>query len=156
MKSVTVRTASHEDISELVTSVTELFREDAGEHDSSMDIEWPIRDGAAYYSSLMTDQACLLAVAGNSDRTVGHLVGKLSEPNSIRLERLAVLESMRVEPGYRRAGVGGLLVQHFLDWARIRDARQASVTAYVANQAAQRLYMRYGFSPMSVTLRAPL
>jgi GNAT superfamily N-acetyltransferase len=52
--------------------------------------------------------------------------------------------------------VGSLLVQHFLAWARERGARQASVTAYAANQAAQRFYERHGFAPASITSRAPL
>jgi hypothetical protein len=51
----------------------------------------------------MGDQACLLVLARDSDRAIGHLVGKLNDPTSIRTGRLAVLESMRVAPGSRRA-----------------------------------------------------
>jgi GNAT superfamily N-acetyltransferase len=69
---------------------------------------------------------------------------------------LAVLESMRVAPGARRAGAGSLLVRHFLTWARDCGAQQASVTAYAANDTAQRLYQRHGFAPKSVTSRATL
>jgi GNAT superfamily N-acetyltransferase len=46
--------------------------------------------------------------------------------------------------------------RHFLTWARDCGAQQASVTAYAANDAAQRLYARHGFEPASVTLRAIL
>lgn len=85
---------------------------------------------------------------------VGHLVGKLQEPNSLRTQRFAVLESIRVEPDQRGSGVGGSLIDHFLDWARRSGAQQASVTAFAANEGAQRLYERFGFVPMTVTLRA--
>jgi GNAT superfamily N-acetyltransferase len=43
-----------------------------------------------------------------------------------------------------------------LPGARERGARQASVTAYAANHAAQRFYERHGFAPASITSRAPL
>jgi GNAT superfamily N-acetyltransferase len=47
-------------------------------------------------------------------------------------------------------------VRYFLTWARDRGAQQTSVTAYAANDAAQRLYARHGFEPASITLRAIL
>jgi GNAT superfamily N-acetyltransferase len=70
--------------------------------------------------------------------------------------RVAVLESMRVVPEARGRGVGGRLVAAFFDWAKERGAVRASVTAYTANEGAQRFYARHGFVPASVTLRATL
>ena len=141
------------DLHEFVASVIGLFREDAGTHDPAMDVTWPVREGLEYYSGLLSDQTCLLAVARDGDRVVGHLVGKLLEPDSLRRQRFAVLESLRVDPGRRGSGIGGQLVDHFLDWARQRGAQQASVSAFAANQPAQRLYQRHGFVPMTVTMR---
>ncbi|MDQ2810935.1 MAG: GNAT family N-acetyltransferase [Actinomycetota bacterium] len=148
--------ATQADLEALVASVAGLFREDAGRHDSLADIGWPAREGTAYYSALMGDQASLLLLARDGDQVIGHLVGKISAPGPVRTAAVAVLESMRVAPESRRAGVGSLLIQHFLTWARERGARQASVTAYAANQVAQRLYERHGFAPASITSRAPL
>ena len=48
-------------------------------------------------------------------------------------------------PQHRRRGLGGLLVDGFLDWARERGAPYAVVTAFTANPAAIRLYERHGF-----------
>jgi GNAT superfamily N-acetyltransferase len=104
----------------------------------------------------VNDQACLLALARDGDRVIGHLVGKLSGPSSIQTVCIAVLESMRVAPDSRRAGAGSLLVRHFLTWARECGAQQASVTAYAANDAALRFYARHGFVPQSVISRAAL
>ena len=154
MTPVTVKAASPDDLDALLESVAWLFREDA--RDSLVDPGWPARDGAAYYSALMSDRACLLALARDGDRVIGHLVGKLTGPSSIQTGCLAVLESMRVAPDARRAGVGGLLVRHFFDWARDGGAEQASVTAYAANHPARRFYARHGFIPKSVISRAVL
>jgi GNAT superfamily N-acetyltransferase len=148
--------ATQADLEALVASVAGLFREDAARHDSLADTGWPTREGTAYYSALMGDQASLLLLARDGDQVIGHLAGKMSAPGSVRTAAVAVLESMRVAPDSRSAGVGSLLIGHFFAWARERGARQASVTAYAANHAAQRFYERHGFAPASITSRAPL
>jgi GNAT superfamily N-acetyltransferase len=156
MTTITVNTATHDDISSLVASVAALFREDAGRHDSLMDLGWPAREAAAYYSALVNDEACLVTLARDGGHVAGHLIGKLSGPGSMLTGRIAVLESMRVAPGSRQAGVGSLLVQHFFGWAREHGAQQADVTAFAANDTALRFYARHGFTPQSVTFRAVL
>jgi GNAT superfamily N-acetyltransferase len=156
MPEVTVTVAATADLDDLVASVAGLFNEDAGQHDSTMDTSWPERDGAAYYTDLIADPNSLVALARDGTGTVGHLIGKLVEPDSIRLVRLAVLESIRVAPHTRGHGVGALLVQNFFDWARAKGADRASVSAYAANHGALRFYAKHGFTPQSITLRAPL
>lgn len=156
MTAVTVSNAARGDIGALVASVAGLFREDAGQHDPLMNVDWPAREGAAYYSGLMTDGTCLLALARDGDRVIGHLVGKLSGPSSIRAGNVAVLESMRVDPDSRRAGVGSLLVRHFFTWARDCGAQRASVTAYAANDRALSFYARHGFLAQSIISHAAL
>jgi GNAT superfamily N-acetyltransferase len=149
----TVDTAGAGDIAAFVASVEGLFREDGGRHDPSIDLAWPTREGASYYAGLLADPDCLLAVARQEEDVVGHLVGKLVGPDALRLVRVAVLESMRVRPDLRGHGIGALLVEEFIRWARRSGAELASVTAYAANDGARRFYARHGFAPMSVTMR---
>ena len=40
----------------------------------------------------------------------------------------------------------------FLAWATGQGAQRVTVTAYAANDGAQRLYARYGFAPRSIVL----
>jgi len=158
MTTVAVNVVTQDDLDPLLESVGWLFREDAGRHDVGVtDTGWPAKHGLAYYSGLVNDPSCLLTLARDADRKViGHLVGKLSGPGELLLSRIAVLESMRVVPEARGAGVGSALVRHFFAWAGERGAVQANVTAYAANEAALRFYARHGFSPHSVTARASL
>jgi GNAT superfamily N-acetyltransferase len=156
MSAVTVAVADHNDLPALVASVTGLFREDGGRHDAAMDVTWPDREGPRYYGGLLADETCLLLVAREGVRVVGHLVGKLREPDSMRTQRFAELESIRIDPDHRGGGIGGMLVNHFFDWGRRHGARQASVSAFAANVDALRLYGRLGFTPMTVTMRATL
>lgn len=153
---VAIHTATPTDVDALVASVAGLFREDGGRHDPYMDLDWPARDGASYYASLVGDPACLLALARDGERVVGHLIGKLAEPGDLRTARFAILESMRVAPQSRGKGVGALLVARFRAWATQHGAEQASVTAFAGNAGAQRFYTRHGFVPQAITFRAPL
>ena len=45
MTTITVNTATHDDIGSLVASVAALFREDAGRHDFLRDLGWPAGRG---------------------------------------------------------------------------------------------------------------
>lgn len=153
---VRIDTVTTADLDDLVASVAGLFVEDGGRFDSTMDTSWPGRGGADYYGGLVDDDACLLALARDGDKTLGHLVGKLVGPNDLRSVTVAVLESIRVDPAARNAGVGTALVDHFFGWARANGADHASVTAFAGNEGAQRFYVRHGFAPMSVTLRTGL
>jgi len=157
MTGTEIHVATADDIDDLVASVAGLFREDGGAHDSTMDTTWPAKNGAEYYGSVVDDDAVLLALARSGDgRALGHLVGKFQPPSDIRLVPIAVLESIRTDPDVRGTGVGSKLVEHFLGWARAKGAKRASVTAFAANERAQRFYRRHGFAPMSVTMRSAL
>jgi GNAT superfamily N-acetyltransferase len=158
MTTFAVGTVALDDVGLLLHSVGALFREDAGRHDSGIrNTDWPDQGGLAYYSSVVDDPAGLLALARDADgNVIGHLVGKLNGPNEMLLARIATLESIRVTPEARGAGVGSELVRYFFAWAREQGAVQASVTAYAANQDALRFYARHGFVPHTVTARATL
>lgn len=156
MSDLTVTVCGPEDLAGLIESVTGLFHEDAGQHDPCVDLAWPTREGAASYRRELDDPAVLLLLARQGRQVAGHLVGRIREPSSIRPCRIAILESMRVAPAARGGGVGSALVQEFLGWAGSRGAEQADVSAYAANDRAQRLYARHGFVPHEVTMRVPL
>lgn len=149
--------AAEGDRAAFLSSVDGLFHEDAGVHDSRSDPEWAARGGAAYFTDLLGDPRAVPLLARDGDRVVGHLVGRLLEPDTLQPgTRVAVLESMRVIPEVRGQGVGARLVTAFFAWAKEHGAVRAGVTAYTANADAQRFYARHGFLPASVTLRAPL
>lgn len=80
------------------------------------------------------------------------LLGVTREPAMPSQE--CYLEYLWVAPGYRRSGVGSMLLRTVL--GRLRDSGVSTVWLYIldGNQAAMRLYQRFGFQ--STNERQPL
>jgi ribosomal protein S18 acetylase RimI-like enzyme len=57
----------------------------------------------------------------------------------------AQLISMWTAPSHRRKGVGQMLVNRVLEWARSREARVLQLMVTSANESAMRFYERLGF-----------
>lgn len=57
----------------------------------------------------------------------------------------AAMTAMWVDPEFRRAGVGDLLVKTVLDWARANAYSRMFLWVTEVNHDAERLYLRKGF-----------
>jgi ribosomal protein S18 acetylase RimI-like enzyme len=154
---VRVRRAATGDVEALLTISTGLWREDAGTHDPEvMNTDWPVQHGRASFEALAEDPDRVGLLAEIGGELAGGLMGSYPELTPFVRLREARLNSLWVLPDHRGAGVGGLLVDAFLTWARERGAPYAVVTAFVANPSAIHLYERHGFGSHTVTLRTPL
>jgi ribosomal protein S18 acetylase RimI-like enzyme len=152
---VTIRigTATADDIPDVLASVDALIATDAGVHDAAgTNLGWASETGMAYCASLLASGDNLVLLARDGDEVVGHLIARLGGPGSVHAIRVADLESIHVYPAHRGRGVGEQLMTAFLAWAARKGAQRATVTAYAANDGAQRFYARRGFTVRSITL----
>jgi GNAT superfamily N-acetyltransferase len=150
---LTIDRVTPESLDDFVASVAGLFAEDAGTHDPTWDLDWPAREGHAFYRDLLDDQESLCLLASNDNGPAGHLVGRMAPPHGLRPGQLvAVLMSMRVAEHARRDGVGSALIAEFMKWANEKKATEAKVTAFAANANAIEFYQRNGFTPYELTL----
>jgi len=152
---VTIRiiVATADDIPAILASADALVATDAGKHDAAAtNLGWAAQTGVAYCTSLLASDDILVLLARDGDDVAGHLAGRLSGPGSVHPIRVAELESIHVYPGHRGRGVGEQLMRAFLAWAADNGAQRATVTAYAANEGAQRFYARHGFALKSVIL----
>lgn len=153
----TVRVASHRDIDRLVTLESALFVEDAGQHEPYTDATWPRREGRADFERFIDSPDCLLTAACEGNHIVGFLAGYLSPPSPTRQPvTFATLRSLYVDDDHRRSGAASALTEHFVTWATARGAVEAHVDSYAANEAAQLLYERQGFTVRSTSRVLPL
>lgn len=151
-----IRPATTEDLAGVVASSAALFAEDAGSRDALRNQNWPAKHGAQWCAELLTDPQALVLVAQLEGEVAGHLIGMFSEPSDMWLGSKAELVSMYVRGDVRGQGVGGQLVDAFVEWAKGRGAARMNVTAYADNATALRLYESRGFAPKSVTLAIDL
>lgn len=84
---------------------------------------------------------CLL-VAEADRRLVGFAVGKVI---GLGADGIGELESVGVESGARRRGVGKALCEAVAAWCRVQDAAGLELEVRVGNQAAIELYGGMGF-----------
>jgi ribosomal protein S18 acetylase RimI-like enzyme len=152
-----LRRAGPDDVDSLLAISTGLWQEDAGTHDPVvMNTDWPQQHGRASFEALIDDPDRLGLLAEVGGDLAGGLMGSYPELTPYVRAREARLNSLWVLPDHRGSGVGGLLVDAFLEWARERGAPYAVVTAFAANPAAIKIYERYGFGSHTVTMRTTL
>jgi len=65
----------------------------------------------------------------------------------------ADIQTIAVDAGHRRLGIGALLVRRMLDEARARRVDDVLLEVRADNPGAQRLYERHGFEPIAVRPR---
>ncbi|MCX7790009.1 MAG: ribosomal protein S18-alanine N-acetyltransferase [Chloroflexaceae bacterium] len=65
----------------------------------------------------------------------------------------AHVTTIAVDPAYRRRGIGELLLNGLIDQAYELGARMITLEVRVSNDAAQRLYLKYGFTVVGTRRR---
>ena len=111
--------------------------------EASFTTPWPPN---AYRSELMTNRLASYLVARIDDRIVAY--GGLW-----LLVDEAHITTFAVHPAWRRQRLGERLLLAFLDLARDRRAREATLEVRLSNLAARRLYEKYGFRPVGLRPR---
>jgi ribosomal-protein-alanine N-acetyltransferase len=110
---------------------------------ASFSTPWPPN---AYRSELMTNRLATYLVARVEDRIVAYGGMWLMVDE-------AHITTFAVHPAWRRQRVGERLLLAFLDLARDRHAREATLEVRLSNLAARRLYEKYGFRPVGLRPR---
>jgi [ribosomal protein S18]-alanine N-acetyltransferase len=110
---------------------------------ASFSTPWPEN---AYRSELMTNRLASYLVARAEGRIVAYGGMWLMVDE-------AHITTFAVHPGWRRQRVGERLLLAFLDLARDRHAREATLEVRLSNLPARRLYEKYGFRPVGLRPR---
>jgi ribosomal-protein-alanine N-acetyltransferase len=110
---------------------------------ASFTTPWPSN---AYRSELLTNRLASYLVARVDDRIVAYGGMWLMVDE-------AHITTFAVHPAWRRQRVCERLLLAFLDLARDRHAREATLEVRLSNLAARRLYEKYGFRPVGLRPR---
>ncbi len=156
MSDIRIRLASAADLPAIVELADGLNREDAGQHDPLANLSWPRDEGPAVFASALESESRRYFLAADGDVPIGYLAGAITEPKIYRLARVAEIRSLFVQAPYRGRGIGELLVESFIAWARASAADRLAVSAFASNAGGIRFYQRMGFVPHEVVLEQPL
>ena len=110
---------------------------------ASFSTPWPSN---AYRSELETNRLASYLVARIDDKVVGYGGMWLMVDE-------AHITTFAVHPAWRRRRIGERLLLAFLDLARDRHAREATLEVRLSNLPARRLYEKYGFRPVGLRPR---
>ena len=111
--------------------------------EASFSTPWPEN---AYRSELMSNRLATYLVARAAGRIVAYGGMWLMVDE-------AHITTFAVHPAWRRQRIGERLLLAFLDLARDRHAREATLEVRLSNLAARRLYEKYGFRPVGLRPR---
>lgn len=106
---------------------------------------WP----TTRWLQLLRDSQAFVAVRDGADVGMARGSIDIDEPH------VSWLESMWVAPEARRTGVGRLLVDAVVDWARAAGATSLRLDVADDNLRAVRFYERLGFEPTGITGTLP-
>ena len=111
--------------------------------EASFSTPWPPN---AYRSELMTNRLAAYLVARAEGRIVAYGGMWLMVDE-------AHITTFAVHPAWRRQRLGERLLLAFLDLAKDRHAREATLEVRLSNISARRLYEKYGFRPVGLRPR---
>jgi ribosomal protein S18 acetylase RimI-like enzyme len=88
-----------------------------------------------------------LARDGNTEALIGYCVSTISE------KRQGEIDSIYIEEGYRRCGIGDNLMKKALRWLDNLSVRGKMLEVASGNEEVFAFYSRYNFHPRSIILR---
>ncbi|WP_230208932.1 GNAT family N-acetyltransferase [Nostocoides sp. HKS02] len=98
---------------------------------------WSDSQQRAFHAEWFDPQRLSIIVAGGQD------IGVLDA--EVRADGTAYLARVEILPEYQGRGIGGRVIQQFVEHARTQAARTVELDVLLANVDAQRLYERLGF-----------
>jgi len=87
-----------------------------------------------------------LARDNDNERVVGYCI------SSIKREGMGEIDSIFVEPDYRRNGIGDNLINSALQWLKSKATKKIIVQVLVGNEEAHPFYNRHGFFPRTTVM----
>lgn len=139
-----IQTAKSEDWKLIQKLNNQVFLNDK-ENDDDLDLNWPFSPkGIEYYKKLSSGEygKCFIAYLG--DNPVGYVALSIKD-FGYRKSKYIEIENIGVDPQYRSQGIGQLLVDTTVKWAKEQKATKLFVSAYWNNKKAINFYKENGF-----------
>jgi len=141
---ITVREAKPSDAAQIIVYVNRLIEEpDSNLEMSPGEFTHTIEDEATILADFAAANTSVYFVAEAEEKIIGILICQGSNRQAIRH---AVTLSMSVNQDWRGQGVGSLLMEHAIEWAKSTGiVKRIELSAFARNTVAIHLYEKFGF-----------
>lgn len=98
-------------------------------------------------------------IAESGKMLVGFIVVLLVETSDFPIlvkRKFAVIDNIGVNPENRKQGIATALMISAEEWAKEKGAQSLELNVYLFNTAAQHLYEKLGYTPISFKMNKPL
>lgn len=112
-----------------------------------------------YYLGLISDESTAVLIAEMDGKIVGSvhaLVRNAPDFPILVPRRFAIVDSIVVKVGYRKRGIGRMLLEAVEEWAKMSGASSIELNVYEFNDEAITFYENLGFSTFSRKLSKDL
>lgn len=148
---ITFRKAQIEDVPILQDLNNELFI-DNSQYDDDLILDWATSEkGQKYFTDLITNPTSFILIASDEKRDVGYIATK-QKVMDYRKSKYLEIENTGVIPDYRSKGIGTMLIQKCLEWAKENGFQKMYVNAYFHNLRAISFYKKSGFGETDLGL----
>jgi len=129
----------------------QVFENDQ-EYDDDLDMNWPNSfKGIKYYKDLASGKYGKCFIAYLDDQPVGYVALAIKDFGYRKSEYIEI-ENIGVDPEYRSIGVGKILMDKVVGWAKEQKAAKLYVSAYWGNKRAISFYKMNGFYESGVEM----
>ncbi len=148
---ITIRHADKNEVSDLQQLNNEVFI-DNQKYDEDLDLNWAQSEkGKKYFTQLLSNPDSCCLIAEEDGKKIGYIAAG-TKTVSYRKSRYMEIGDMGVIPGYRSKGIGRMLINECLKWAKTKGFQKAFVNSYFDNKKAIEFYKRNGFEEIDVSL----
>lgn len=148
---IKIETAKSEDWQLIQKLNNQVFVNDK-DHDEDLDLDWPFSEtGIKYYKKLANGEygKCLIAYV---DHKPAGYVALAVKDFGYRKSLYVEVENIGVDPEYRSHGIGKLLIEESVKWAKEKGATKLYVSAFWKNTKSLDFYKKNGFYEVGVEM----
>ena len=157
MKNLIIRRANSGEVEIIQNLNNDLINYEMAQGFDSYIKDWALsEESRKYFLDLIENQ--YVVVAEVEGEIVGYLAGSIYQDLSYSYYSglTAEANNMFVKEGYRAYGIGGKLMNSFLDWCKEKNVKQVMVTASSKNEKTIKFYRNMGFNDINLTLKKEL
>ena len=146
-----IRSSRKDDLEILLKLNQEVFI-DNQQYDSDLRMDWTLSEhGRNYFTRVLNDSECCILIAEEDNKPIGY-ISATPKVITYRKSKYVEIDNMGIVPGYRSKGIGSMLIEKCLKWAKTKGYQKMFVNSYFQNTKAITFYKRSGFLEIDVGL----